>query len=106
MEHEPNRPQYRYHRRSSTAASWRGRYPRSGYAGSVAMSHPGSDGGPDTRMIFLVEGRTLNGCPEEVSAGVAGPSDPVGEGVGPAVDPHRQGSGRASGSVAQLGASG
>jgi Transposase len=44
-------------------------------------------------MIFLVVGRTLNGCPEEVPAGVAGSGDPVGEGVGPAVGPHRQGSG-------------
>src|SRR5439155_25743291 len=74
------------------------------HVGSV--SHPGSDGGPDTRMIFLVEGRTFNGCSEEVPAGVAGSGDPAGEGVGPAVGPYRQGPGRAPGGVAQLDASG
>ena len=41
-------------------------------AANDVLSHPGNCGGPDARMIFLVEGGTLNGCSEEVSAGVAG----------------------------------
>lgn len=32
------------------------------------LSHPGKVGGPDTRMIVLVEGRTVDGCSEEVPA--------------------------------------
>ncbi len=38
---------------------------------SRGVSHPGSGGGPDARMIFLVEGRTSDGTPEEVPAGTA-----------------------------------
>src|SRR5205823_14460408 len=32
---------------------------------ATGLSHPGELGGPDTRMIFLVEGRTSDGTPRK-----------------------------------------